>query len=488
MEAGLVKRQSVRLVADPSRVMAQLFVPGHFLPSSLTGHVSGVVAAILALDEHQVDTTLAEIMDRFGSRHRDLTTTFGHHAERIANRLESGARLSPARRLLLGATFTHEYAVEGAALCNPSPVPSPDQSGVPPGALRFVMSVRQIGEGHRSSIGFRTGIIDGDGVVTIDPTSPYTSGGVVEPAPLHAHALRPVTRRHGADAEATAWVLDGLADDFTSNELERRLTELDAQRDTRHNVGEAIERLRDLAARSYISTFPVESELTERVIHPAVAVESNGMEDARFVRFTEDDVVTYHATYTAFDGTSIVQQLLTTADLRVFQASPLRGAASANKGLALFPRRIDGRFVALCRHDGASNAVATSDDINEWSTATPLKWSPEVWEAVQVGNCGPPIETDEGWLALTHGVGPMRTYSLGALLLDLDDPTIIRGRLRRPLLSPTPDEQNGYVPNVVYTCGALRHGDNLMIPFGVGDTSISVATASVSELIAALQE
>lgn len=488
IDVELVTRQPVRLDPDPARVIAQLFVPGHALPGGVTGHASGVVATILGLDEHAVRATLSSIIDRFGSRHRDLAATFAHHADRIANRLEPGIDLSDDRRLLLGATFTHEYSVEGASLCNPSPVPLADQSGAPAGSLRFVMSVRQIGEGHRSSIGFRTGLVDQHGSVTIDATGAYATAAVAEPAPLSARALRPLARARDEGTEATAWVLDGLADAFTTPELEARLAELDAQRDTRRNVGDAIRNLRDLAARSYTATFPPATELTERVLHPSISAESNGMEDARFVRFVDDDdSVTYFATYTAFDGHAIAQQLLATTDFRTFHISPLRGAAAANKGLALFPRRIDGRFVALCRHDGASNAVTTSDDLNEWATATPLTWPREVWEAVQVGNCGPPIETDDGWLVLTHGVGPMRTYSMGALLLELDDPTTIIGRLRDPLLRPTADEQNGYVPNVVYTCGALRHADNLLIPFGVGDASIRFASASISELVEALR-
>lgn len=483
----LATRQAVRLDPDPSRVIAQLFVPGHAPPGGATGHASGVVSTILALDEADVVTTLDELMERFAGRHRDLAATFEHHAERIANRLDAGTELTAERRLLLGATFTLEYAVEGASLCNPSPVALPDQAGAPKGALRFLMSVRQIGEGHRSSIGFRTGLLDAQGTVTIDATGPYATAGVTEPAPLNAHALRPLTRRRDAGREATAWVLDGLGENFTTHELDARLVELDAQRDTRRDVGEAIRSLRDLAARSYITSFALDSKLTERVLHPSISVESNGMEDARFVRFVNDDeTVTYCATYTAFDGTSIAQQLLSTPDFRAFHSTPLRGAAAANKGLALFPRRIGGQYVALCRHDGASNGIAVSDDINEWATATPLEGTCEVWEAIQVGNCGPPIETDAGWLVLTHGVGPMRTYSLGALLLDIDDPTKILGRLRRPLLSPSTEEQDGYVPNVVYTCGALRHEDVLMIPFGVGDTSIGFATASVRELVAAL--
>jgi predicted GH43/DUF377 family glycosyl hydrolase len=479
----LATRRPDRLVPDVSRVIAQLFVPGHYLSGGSEARASGVVEHILALDDDAVTETLAAIMVRFGDRHRDLAETFKHHADRIDNRLDPEAILSEDRRLLLGATFTHEYSVEAAALCNPSAVALPDQSNVAAGALRFIMSVRQIGEGHISSIGFRTGIVDDRGGVTIDTPGPFTTAGTIATATLDADAFRGLAQR-SHETEATSWVLDGLGDHFTSHELDARLGELEAQRDTRRNVAATVSRLRGLAARTYTAHFAATSALDERVLYPATAIEANGMEDARFVRFVDDDAtVTYFATYTAFDGTAIAQQLLATTDFVTFAASPLLGAAAANKGMALFPRRINGRLAALSRYDGSSNAIAFSDDIRQWPTAIPLESPTASWEAIQVGNCGPPIETDEGWLVLTHGVGPMRTYSIGAWLLDLDDPTTIIGRLREPLLTPLDVEQDGYVPNVVYSCGALLHHETLLVPFGIGDCNIGFATVPLRPLL-----
>jgi len=485
---ALATRRGPRLTADPARVVALLFVPGQALSEAHGGRAASVIAHLLALEEDEVASMLAELLDRFGHRHHDLTGTFRHNAERLAHRLDVGVELSEERWLLLGATFTHEYAVEAAALCNPSAVPHPDQTGLPTGSLRFLMSVRGIGEGHRSSIGLRTGLVDGHGGVTVDPPGRFATTASIEGSVLDATVFRYQARRDHDDTESTTWVLDRLADRFTGEELEVLLGQLAAQRDTRRNVAQTVRRLRGLAARTYTARFDPSTELAERVLHPATATEANGMEDARFVRFVEDDQrVTYHATYTAYDGVAIAQQLLTTDDFVHFTSSPLVGAAAANKGLALFPRRIGGRFAALSRSDGVTNALAFSDDLHDWPTGTPLADQAMGWEAIQVGNCGPPIETDEGWLVLTHGVGPMRTYSIGAVLLDLDDPARILGRLREPLLRPSADEQDGYVPNVVYSCGALRHGDVLLIPYGIADAGIGFATASVTELLAAIQ-
>jgi len=479
----LATRHPLRLVPDPSRVIAQLFVPGRALVGEREERASEVVERVVGLDDDDVTSALAAITERFGGRHRNLAGTFRHHADRIANRVVAGAELSAQRRLLLGATFTQECAVEPAALCNPSAVAAPDQSGVRPGELRFVLSVRQIGEGHRSSIGFRTGTIDRLGAVRIDEAGPFTTAGRVAPGTLDADTFRSLAR--DGDTESTEWVLDGLGRRFTSRQLDARLTELEDQHDTRRNVTATSHRLHQLAGRSYDVRFPESSALGERVLLPATSAESNGMEDARFVRFIDDDgTATFYATYTAYDGVGVSQQLLATTDFLTFTSSPLLGAAAANKGVALFPRRIDGRFVALSRHDGETNAVACSENIRVWPTAIPLEVPPMAWEAIQVGNCGSPIETADGWLVLTHGVGAMRTYSIGALLLDIDDPTRVLGRTRRPVLTPQPDEQDGYVPNVVYSCGALVHGATLLLPFGIGDANIGFATLAVGDLLA----
>jgi predicted GH43/DUF377 family glycosyl hydrolase len=485
---GLARRRPGRLRPDPARVITRLFVPGHELANGSEGRATGTAARILALSDDEVAHELESVRGRFTGRHRDLEQTFAHHAERIANRLDAPSDLSADRWLLLGATFTHEYSVEGAALCNPSAIAHPDQTGVPTGSMRFVLSVRQIGEGHRSSIGFRTGLIDGDGDIIVDAPGPFTTPGTIASALLDGRAFRDLAHGMSDGAEAISWVLDHLGERFTSHELDVRLAELVDQRDTRRDTAQTAQLLREAAANTYVSTFEAATTLSERVLYPATGAESNGVEDARFVRFVDDDgMIVYHATYTAFDGISISQQLLTTSDLTSFASAPLRGAAAANKGLALFPRRIRGRYAALSRRDGTTNSIAFSDDIHHWPTAAPLAPPTGPWEAIQTGNCGSPIETDEGWLVLTHGVGPMRTYSIGACLLDLDDPSVVIGRLDRPLLTPQPDERDGYVPNVVYSCGALAHGTTLLVPYGIGDAEIGLATVALPELLNAIR-
>ena len=489
MTSALAVRTNHRLRPDPSRVIARLFVPGQELLAGSESRASVVVGRILALDEADVESGLASIMHRFGRRHRALPEIFSLHADRISNRIVGNVALSNSRRQLLGATFTHEFAIEAAALCNPSMVAHPDQRGTPQGALRFLMSVRGIGEGHRSSIGFRTGMIAADGTVTVDTAGPFPIVNSVLPGPFDRDLFHAKLDELRANGENAASVLDALGERFTQSDLDLALDRLRAQRDTRRTAGDTIGHFRTIAERSYTAGFPPASDVSERVLWPATAAESAGMEDARFVRFVDDDgSCVYYATYTAYDGVAIRQQLLETTDFMTFTASPMVGRAASDKGVALFPRRIGGRFVALSRFDRETNAIAFSDRPRHWANAATFQRPAETWETIQLGNCGSPIETDEGWLVLTHGVGPMRTYSIGALLLDLDDPTVIIGRLREPLLSPTDDEQDGYVPNVVYSCGAILHGDTLVIPYGISDSSIGIATASLAELLGQLLE
>ena len=486
-QPALATRGEERLVSDPGRVVAQLFVAGQEIVGGNESRASGVVERILALDETDVKVRLDELVERFGRRHRDLAATFSHHADRIGNRLGPELELSEERWLLLGATFTHEYSIEAASICNPSMVAHPDQSGVPVGSVRFAMSVRCIGEGHRSSIGFRTGTVSAGGTVVVDEPERFPTLGSVQAGVFERQVFHARLRALGKDGESAAYVLDHLGDTFTGDELEFRLTMLTLQRDTRRNAPAICALLRTIAACSYSTHFPADSYLSERVLWPATSLESHGVEDARFVRFVEDDGdATYYATYTAFDGADISQQLLHTDDFLSFEASPMVGPAATNKGLALFPRRIGGRFAAMSRHDRETNAVTFSDTLGHWADAITCQTPDRDWEVIQLGNCGSPIETPAGWLVLTHGVGPMRTYSIGALLLDLDDPTTVLATLPEPLLTPATDEQDGYVPNVVYSCGALLHGDTLVVPYGIADTAIAIATVQVPELLDAM--
>jgi predicted GH43/DUF377 family glycosyl hydrolase len=487
VRAGLVTRSPQRLVADPSRVITRLFVPGQEGFERQDSRSGAVLRRILALDEDEVRRSLNGVVTRFAGRHRDLVGTFGRHAGELTDRLSTSIERSQSRMLLLGATFTSEYAIEAAALCNPSIVAHPDQAGTPAGSLRFVMSVRGIGEGHRSSIGFRTGVVDAGGGVTIDVPAPFAGVGSVRSTLLDAAVFRSELARLRDAGEAADYVLDALGDRFTRADLDEQLDKLQTHRSTRGHAQQTISLIRTIAERSYAVDFDAETPLSERVLWPAMSAEAAGMEDARFVRFVDDDgSVTFYATYTAYGGSRISQQLLETADFRTFTSTPMVGRAAANKGLALFPRRIRGRFAGMSRSDRESNSVAYSDHPFIWPDSVPCQRPTRAWEALQLGNCGPPIETEAGWLVLTHGVGPMRTYSIGAILLDLEEPTRIVGQLRQPLLSPAVDEQDGYVPNVVYSCGALVHAETLVIPYGIADAAIGIATVPLRELLAAL--
>ncbi|GLP76676.1 glycosidase [Mycobacterium antarcticum] len=484
VQSGLATRTPIRLPADPARVVNRLFVPGQEGFELQDSRAGAVLRRILALDDDDVTSSLNDVVARFEDRHRDLVGTFRRHARELADRLNPADELAESRSLLLGAAFTSEYAIEGAALCNPSMVEHPDQSGMNSGTLRFVMSVRGIGEGHLSSIGFRTGTVDASGTVSMDDMTAFASVGATGAAVLSAAVFRSELARLDDAGEAADFVFDSLGSHFTREALEGRLGRLETSLRTRGRGAETIALIRGIADRSYSMGFPSEIPLSERVLWPATEAESAGMEDARFVRFCDDaGSVTFYATYTAYSGSAITQQLLATKDFQHFTSHPLVGRGAANKGLALFPRRINGRFVAMSRSDRESNTVTYSDDLSVWTDAHPCQQPVEAWEALQLGNCGSPIETDAGWLVLTHGVGPMRTYGIGAILLDLDDPTKILGRLRRPLLSPTQSERDGYVPNVVYSCGALVHGDTLVIPYGISDAAIGIATVALPELL-----
>jgi predicted GH43/DUF377 family glycosyl hydrolase len=487
VQAGLVTRSPQRLAADPTRVITRLFVPGQEGFEHQESRAGAVLARILALDEGQVRVSLDDVVIRFNGRHRDLAGTFRRHARELADRLDPGRELSEARKLLLGAAFTSEYAIEGAALCNPSIVAHPDQAGTVAGSLRFVMSVRGIGEGHRSSIGFRTGVVDAAGRATIDDPAPFATAGAPEPTLHDAAVFRSELARLDEAGEAGDYVLDGLGQSFTRATLNQQLALLQTHLNTRGHVEETISAFHSIAERTYAVEFSPSTTLSERVLWPSMSAEQAGMEDARFVRFIDDDgSITFYATYTAYSGSQISQQLLETTDFKSFNSAPIVGRAAANKGLALFPRRIHGRFAAMSRSDRESNTVAYADHLSVWPSALPCQSPTRAWEVLQLGNCGPPIETDAGWLVLTHGVGPMRTYRIGAILLDLDDPTRILGQLPQPLLSPATDEQHGYVPNVVYSCGALVHADTLVLPYGISDAAIGIATMQLPELLAAL--
>lgn len=480
----LAVRTGIHLRADPSRIFARLFVPGQEDFGATQSRTSAVLDRILSLSEEEVSRALNDVLLRFSDRHDDLDLWLESHAHRVASRLDSPTYFSDDRWKLIGAYFTHEFSVEGAALTNPSAVPHPDQNGVPDGSLRFVMSVRGIGEGHRSSIGFRTGVIDEFGNVTIDAPGTDLDIGLHAEGRLRNIAFLGLLETLGDLGENARYVLQHLEGLFTLSDLEEQLNRLLHDRETYRNADVTAHHFRTIAERAYSVSFSVDSQISERVLWPHATAEWRGMEDARFVRFEDSEMGSiYFATYTAFDGVDIGQQLLSTRDFLQFEVTPVSGNAARGKGLAIFPRKVGGRFAALSRADRETNSVSFSHQLEYWDNSLEIQLPTRHWEVVQLGNCGSPIETAAGWLVLTHAVGPMRTYCISALLLDLDDPARVIGNLDTPLLVPSEFERDGYVPNVVYSCGALRHRDLLLLPFGIADQSIGVAVANLDDLL-----
>jgi len=487
----MTRSNSVRLVPDARRVITKPFIPGDEIRPNGTSRLQIVLRRIMAMPEDEVVDTLDSAYKDFVGRHRDLRAVLQRNAAVAASRLDraelADATVSPERLQLIGAYFTHEYSIEAAALGNPSMVAAPDQSGVEDGAVRFVMSLRAIGEGHRSSIEFRTGVVGADASVVLDPASDFAVTGNRTP---HAYDKRFFTTKLGDmemlnDVEER--VLARLEDEFTMAELEAAIAAFEEDDDGRSISGETTRVLHWLASSNYRTSFPASIDTSERVLFPSGPTESHGMEDARFVRFVNDDgSVTYYATYTAFDGHQILPQLIETTDFTEFRVATLSGRAAHNKGMAIFPRRINGEFVALGRHDNMNNFVMTSSDIRVWPDATVIQEPELPWELMQVGNCGSPLETEAGWLVITHGVGPFRRYTLGALLLDLDDPARVIGHLKEPLLAPDDDERDGYVPNVVYSCGSMIHAGHLVLPYGFADVGASIATIPLDDLLSRL--
>lgn len=483
----LATRTAHRLLPDPRRVLIKLFVAGQEDFGVTESRTALVLDRILSLSEDEVRSALAEVSVDFAARHVDFHEWLDRHAHRVVHRVDSAVHLSEDRWRLIGACFTHEFAVEGAALCNPSAVLHPDQDGIGPGSARFVMSVRGIGEGHRSSIGFRTGVVDQWGGVTIDsPASRLDSAtiGEVTYGQSNFRGLLESVSDYGENARA---VFGRLGEQFSMSELEEQLNCLLHDHETYRNAEDTVHHFRAIAERSYAASFALHTDLSERILWPHAWAEWRGMEDARLVRFTNDDAThTYYGTYTAFDGTNISQQMMATDDFTTFRMFPASGRAARGKGLALFPRKIGGSYVALTRSDNESNSVAISDHIDHWSRSEVLQVPRRPWEIIQLGNSGSPLETDAGWLVITHAVGPFRTYYLSAILLDLNDPLRIIGSLQEPLLAPIGRERDGYVPNVVYSCGSLLHGDVLMIPFGIADNSVGIATVDMPTLLSRL--
>lgn len=494
MKTAHVKRTQVILHPDRRRVLLRPFLLAHDSPGSTPGSAREralrVCAAVMALPESEVAALWKEVHVEFGERHAKTRQFLQRRFDQVRTLLPADQTFSEERALLLGAYFSHEYSLEAAALFNPSMVPHPDQTDLPPGSLRFVLSLRATGEGHISSITFRTGTLDAQSNITINaPTRYCLEPDQIPNASFEKALFERKLRELGLVDDFTRQALQPLGDSFTLNELRAAIDRAAEILGSRDLQTEAIARKTLMLAQSnYEVQFPSDSRLSERVLFPTTPSQSNGIEDARFVQFhNKDGTLTYYATYTAYDGKMVLPQFIETRDFLHFKFVTLNGPAAENKGMALFPRKIDGRYAMLGRQDYENIYVIFSDHLHFWHEAHLVLKPKFPWEFIQLGNCGSPIETETGWLVLSHGVGPMRKYCIGAFLLDKDDPTRVVGRSREPLITPNENEREGYVPNVVYSCGSLLQNRQLVIPYAMSDYAATFATLPLDEVLAAME-
>jgi predicted GH43/DUF377 family glycosyl hydrolase len=478
-----VRRTGIVLKPNNSRVVIRPFEPTN------SNRKERIVARIMSLSEQEVERLLEGVMREFRSRHQRTVDVFLHRYEQVKHHLLTDQHLSENRRMLIGSYFTQEYALESAALFNPSMVWHPDQSGLAPECRRFILSLRATGEGHISSITFRCGTIDAGNRIRMDEPTRFVTAPELVPNMLYDKTLffRKLVEL-GVDGPFANLALSTLNEQFTLGELQAAIKGASHQtRPHHHEHDTIIQAMLTLAKSNYEISYSPEQSISERVVFPSSPTEANGIEDARFVQFHEDDgSIRYYATYTAFDGKVVLPQILETADFLHFKISTLNGPEVSNKGFALFPRKVNGLYAMLSRQDNENIYLMYSDMLHFWYTKELIAKPTYAWEFVQLGNCGSPIETEAGWLVLTHGVGPMRKYALGAFLLDLDDPSCVIGRLEVPLLEPDANEREGYVPNVVYSCGGLLHNRELIIPYAMSDYASTFATVSLDEVLDAM--
>jgi len=477
-----VKRSPIRFYPNPKRIITRFFLPGEKQKVKL------IIKNILNFTDKDTNSVLDQVLREFSKRHRNITKIFEANfkkVEKIVIKLKTdSSELSFRRRLLIGAYFTQEYSIESAALFNPSIVIDPDQFNLEEGQTRVILSFRATGEGHISSIVFRSAIIDKDSNITI-----IESGNLVdvpETVKKHVYSKKLFIKKFEEmehDGTILNMVLNGLKEKFIYGELISNIKKILKDESLTLSDKAEINRIKWLATSHYGITFSFDTALSERVIFPVSYSETNGIEDARFVDFTEDDgSTTYYATYTAFNGNATLSTLLETKDFYHFSIRPLNGKFATDKGMALFPRKIKGKYVMLSRYDGYANYIMFSDNINIWQNAKKIQIPSYPWELIKLGNAGSPLETERGWLLITHSVGPMRRYSLGAILLDLNDPTKVIAKLKEPLLMPNESERDGYVPNVVYSCGSIILNNELIIPYAISDSASTFATISLDEL------
>jgi predicted GH43/DUF377 family glycosyl hydrolase len=479
-----VTRKDSKFLPDPSRVIARF----HYTSDERS---KKIILNVLAMPDSEVNIALSQVLRGYSRRHRNISLIFETYFNKLSNLFdELGIRpgkVHQSRKLLIGSYFTMEYSIESAAFFNPSIVEDPDQSELGPDEKRVILSFRATGEGHISSIVFRSGIIDKNNNLTTEPVGKMLAEA--ERIKRHIYNKKSFIKKLDEmrvfnNKVSPVFVLEKLNESFTYGELKRVVEETRKTPQLTANKILIINQIMWLAKSHYELEFSLDSAISERVIFPTSETERNGIEDARFVKFTEGNgEITYYATYTAYDGITILPKLLETNNFYHFKSLPIHGEIAQNKGMALFPRKIKGKYAMLCRIDGANNYISYSDNINIWREVKLIQKPKFPWDLVQVGNCGSPVETEEGWLEITHGVGPMREYVLGASLYELDNPEKEIGRLKTPLLAPNSEEREGYVPNVVYSCGSIIHNRNLIIPYGISDYASSYVSIDLNELL-----
>jgi len=483
-----VTRLPNRFHPNPKRVITRFFRPGN------SHRACSIVKRVMDENPHDIETTLNYVLREFSKRHRNITKIFEKHFNQLQD-VFTELKLDPEKipyktKLLIGSYFTMEYSIESAAFFNPAIIEDPDQSNLEEGQKRIIISFRATGEGHISSIVFRSGIIDKDDTLIID--EPGTLVDVPEQIKRYVYDKKKFMQKldeMGVRRKILDVVMDKIKDEFIYGELQAAIVETMNDEEMDENDQYYIRAVNWVADSHYEVSFSMDTAISERVIFPVSFTESKGIEDARWVLFVDDDgSATYYATYTAYNGRSILPKMLETKDFYYYRSLPLHGNCAQNKNLALFPRKIDGKFAMLSRLDGINSYIMFSDNINLWQKAQILQKPSSPWEYIQVGNCGSPIETEKGWLVITHGVGPMRTYSFGVILLDLDDPTKVVAALREPLLIPNEEEREGYVPNVVYSCGSIKHNGKLIIPYGLSDSASGFLSVPLDELFEDLYE
>jgi predicted GH43/DUF377 family glycosyl hydrolase len=479
-----VHRKPLKFYPDPKRVIARFFMPGQ------NDRARSIIHKVISLSDDEVKLTLSQVLRGFSKRHRNISKIFSNHFQEVKYLLSEldvdDAKLSEEKKLLIGSYFTMEYSIESAAFFNPSIVEDPFQgNNLTEGQKRIIVSFRATGEGHISSIVFRSGIIDGHNDLKFEPPSKFVDmPEVVKRHVYNKEAFCKKLEEMRIYKDVIGMVMDRLGEEFTYGELQASIEETMKDSDLSYTRKKVIQAINWLADSHYEIEFSLDTAISERVIFPISYQESNGIEDARFVRFTDDDgTVTYFATYTAYNGYAILPKLLKTKDFYHFKIMPLHGEGVQNKGVSLFPRKIKGKYAMISRSDGVNNYIMFSDNINVWSHTKIIEEPLYPWEFVQIGNSGAPLETEKGWLIITHGVGSMRRYSLGAALLDIEDPTRVIARLKEPLLEPDEDEREGYVPNIVYSCGSIIHNGELIIPYGMADYGTAFAGIAVDDLL-----